>query len=158
MLSGLPSVACASSGRRMPRHGAVARQRLLKHSAAVALRRCWSRFLRSRTVEISRTPRCRKPGAESVSRPATIMKSALHQKRALTTPHLGTMVRPSTIERIGSSKISQSEVDWVIQLGRATCWATRPEKSDCSREDQLGFGTAKAVIASGAVTVHAPRC
>jgi len=57
MLSGLSSVACASSDRRMPRHGAVPHWRLLKRSAAVALQRCWSRFLRSRTVEISRTPR-----------------------------------------------------------------------------------------------------
>ena len=47
------------------------------------------------------------------------------------------------------------EVGWVIQLDRATCWATRPEKSDWICEDQLGFGTAKAVIASGAVMVHA---
>jgi hypothetical protein len=115
MLSGLPSVACAPSARQMPVHGAVLHRRLLKRWAAVALQRYWSRFLRSRTVEISRMPRRRKPRAETVSRPAT-KKSALHQKRALTTPHLGTMVRPSTIERIGSSKISQSEVDWVISL------------------------------------------
>jgi hypothetical protein len=74
MLSGLSSVACASSDRRMPRHGAVPHWRLLKRSAAVALQRCWSRFLRSRTVEISRTP------------------------------------RPQRME------ISQSEVDWVINL------------------------------------------
>ena len=37
----------------------------------------------------------------------------------------------------------------------ATRWAARPEKSDVICEDTLGFGTAKAVIASGAVTVHA---
>jgi hypothetical protein len=35
--------------------------------------------------------------------------------------------------------------------------ATRPEKTDSLREMLLGFGTAKAVIASGAVTVHVPR-
>jgi hypothetical protein len=33
--------------------------------------------------------------------------------------------------------------------------ATRPEKTDCFCEEQLGFGTAKAVIASRAATVHA---
>jgi hypothetical protein len=41
------------------------------------------------------------------------------------------------------------------RLGGATRWASRPEKSDVLCEDTLGFGTAKAVIASGAVTVHA---
>ena len=33
--------------------------------------------------------------------------------------------------------------------------AARPEKTDCFCEEQPGFGTAKAVIASGVVTVHA---
>jgi hypothetical protein len=33
--------------------------------------------------------------------------------------------------------------------------AARPEKTDVLCEEQLGFGTAKAVIASRAVTVHA---
>jgi len=32
--------------------------------------------------------------------------------------------------------------------------ATGPEKTDCFCEEQLGFGTAKAVIASRAATVH----
>jgi len=32
--------------------------------------------------------------------------------------------------------------------------ATGPEKTDWFCEEQLGFGTAKAVIASRAVTVH----
>jgi len=31
----------------------------------------------------------------------------------------------------------------------------RPEKTDCAARCQPGFGTAKAVIASKAVTVHA---
>ena len=33
--------------------------------------------------------------------------------------------------------------------------ATRPEKTDLLCEEQLGFGSAKAVIASKAATVHA---
>ena len=39
--------------------------------------------------------------------------------------------------------------------GGATRQAARPEKTDVICEDALGSGTAKAVIASGAVTVHA---
>ena len=38
----------------------------------------------------------------------------------------------------------------------ATRRATRPEKTDSLRERLLGSGTAKAVIASGAVTVDVP--
>ncbi len=33
--------------------------------------------------------------------------------------------------------------------------AAKPEKTDCVAKAQLGFGTAKVVIASGAVAVHA---
>ena len=40
------------------------------------------------------------------------------------------------------------------RLGGATRWVSRPEKSNVLCEDALGFGTAKAVIASRAVTVH----
>jgi hypothetical protein len=40
-------------------------------------------------------------------------------------------------------------------LNWATGWAARPEKTDRLCEEQLGFGTAKAVITSGAVMVHA---
>jgi hypothetical protein len=39
--------------------------------------------------------------------------------------------------------------------GGATRQAAGPEKTDVLCEDALGSGTAKAVIASGAVTVHA---
>ena len=42
--------------------------------------------------------------------------------------------------------------DWP---GGATRKVARPEKSDVICEDTLGFGTAKAVIASRAMTVHA---
>jgi hypothetical protein len=42
----------------------------------------------------------------------------------------------------------------VISSGRVTCRATRPEKTDVLCEEQLGFGTAKAVVTSRAVTVH----
>ena len=42
-----------------------------------------------------------------------------------------------------------------LQLSGATRRAARPEKTDSSAKEQLGFGTAKAVIASRAVTVHA---
>src|SRR5579864_7881089 len=41
------------------------------------------------------------------------------------------------------------------QPGGAIHRVTRPEKSGGHCEVQPGFGTAKAVIASGAVTVHA---
>ena len=41
------------------------------------------------------------------------------------------------------------------QPDEETRWATRPEKTDSLRERLLGFGTAKAVVAPGAVTVHA---
>ncbi len=50
---------------------------------------------------------------------------------------------------------SQSKVGWVIRFGEATRGTTRPEKTDRPCEGSLGFGTAKAVVASGAVTVHA---
>jgi len=39
-------------------------------------------------------------------------------------------------------------------LGEATRRAARPEKTNWLCEEQLGFGTAKAVIASKAATVH----
>jgi len=59
----------------------------------------------------------------------------------------------STIERVGSNKINQSEVDWVIRPA-----GNLPDaelKKPTTLEEWLGFGTAKAVIASGAVMVHA---
>jgi hypothetical protein len=40
-------------------------------------------------------------------------------------------------------------------LERVTERAARPEKTDRLCEEQLGFGTAKVVVASRAVTVHA---
>ena len=39
--------------------------------------------------------------------------------------------------------------------GRATGATARPEKTDCAARRQPGSGTAKAVITSRAVTVHA---
>jgi hypothetical protein len=43
----------------------------------------------------------------------------------------------------------------VIQSGEAIHRTLGPEKTDGLCEEQLGFRTAKAVIASEAVTVHA---
>ena len=43
----------------------------------------------------------------------------------------------------------------MIWPGEATRRATRPEKTGKLCEEEPGFGTAKAVIASRAVTVHA---
>jgi hypothetical protein len=43
----------------------------------------------------------------------------------------------------------------VIQSGEVIRWTLGPEKTDELCEEQLGFKTAKAVIASRAVTVHA---
>ncbi len=51
--------------------------------------------------------------------------------------------------------LSQSEVSRVISFARRLVQAAKPEKTDCVAKAQLGFGTAKAVIASGAVAVHA---
>ncbi len=42
--------------------------------------------------------------------------STLHQKGALTMIGQQLTFAASTIERVGSSKFSQSEVDWVISL------------------------------------------
>jgi hypothetical protein len=53
----------------------------------------------------------------------------------------------STAERIGPSNIDQSEVGWVIHLARQLVEPPNPKKPT-AREEQLGFGTAKAVIAS----------
>ena len=43
----------------------------------------------------------------------------------------------------------------MIQSGEVIRWIPEPEKTDAFCEEALGFGTAKAVIASRAVTVHA---
>lgn len=43
----------------------------------------------------------------------------------------------------------------MIQSGEVIRWMPGPEKTDSLCEEALGFGTAKAVIASEAVTVHA---
>ena len=43
----------------------------------------------------------------------------------------------------------------MIQSGEAIRWMPGPEKTDEFCEESLGFRTAKAVIASKAVTVHA---
>ncbi len=67
VLCGLSSVACVSSGKPMPRRGAVPHRRLPYTSADMVLQRCWPRFRRSRTVEISRTPRRRRPRARQLT-------------------------------------------------------------------------------------------
>ena len=57
-------------------------------------------------------------------------------------------------EKIGLSNINQSEVGRVTRSARHLVEPPNPKKRlPC--EEQLGFGTAKAVIASGAATVHA---
>ena len=43
----------------------------------------------------------------------------------------------------------------MIQSGEVIRWMLGPEKTDEFCEESLGFRTAKAVIASKAVTVHA---
>ena|SRR5437867_7374770 len=63
--------------------------------------------------------------------------------------------RTSTAERVGLIKTLPVRSKLSDLLTKATWLAARPEKTDCSCEGQLGFGTAKAVIASRAVTVHA---
>ena len=51
--------------------------------------------------------------------------------------------------------VSQSEVSWVIGSAGRPGGTARPEKTDCAARCQPGLGTAKAVIAPRAVTVHA---
>src|ERR1039457_3157260 len=58
-------------------------------------------------------------------------------------------------KRTGKHNSSQSEVSWVIGCEGRPGGTARPEKTDCIARCQPGFGTAKAVIASRAVTVHA---
>jgi len=59
--------------------------------------------------------------------------------------------------RKGTAKLKRRrpEVGRVIRQQGQPEPAARPEKTDCFCEEQPGFGTAKAVIASGVVTVHA---
>jgi hypothetical protein len=81
--------------------------------------------------------------------------SGVHKSRALT---LGAM--PFRLTYVDGRKVqclskccNRSRLG--DQPGGAIRRATRPEKTSGHCEVQLGFGTAKAVIASGAVTVHA---
>ena len=64
------------------------------------------------------------------------------------------MLLPSTAERVGFLNQWPVQSKLGDQPNEATRWATKPEKTDSLRERPLGFGTAKAVVASGAVTVH----
>ncbi len=79
----------------------------------------------------------------------------LHQNRALTAFASVLLFRPSTVERVGVNHRSPVQSRLGDPQGRATCWAAGPEKTDGFCEEPLGSGTAKAAIASGAVTVHA---
>lgn len=61
----------------------------------------------------------------------------------------------STAERVGYFTAGQSEVGWVIRLrGNPEGDQTRKNRRPC--EGLLGFGAAKAAIASRAATVHVP--
>lgn len=57
----------------------------------------------------------------------------LHLKWALTMIGQPFNFRPSTIERIGSSKISQSEVDWVISSAGQPAGQPDPKKPTALR-------------------------
>jgi hypothetical protein len=61
----------------------------------------------------------------------------------------------STVERVSKNKQLLIRTRLGDSLSEATRLAAEPEKADCFCEEQLGFGTAKAVIASRVVTVHA---
>ena len=61
----------------------------------------------------------------------------------------------STVERVGENKQSPVQSRLGDPPGGVTRSAAGPEKTDKDSEILLGFGTAKAAIASGAVTVHA---
>jgi hypothetical protein len=79
----------------------------------------------------------------------------LHQKWALTITFDVIPLLASTVERVGENKTLPVR----SRLGDLQAGATRkaagPEKTGKLCEEQLGFGTAKAVITSGVVTVHA---
>jgi hypothetical protein len=72
----------------------------------------------------------------------------LHRKAALTTIGSPLTFAPSTIERIGSSKISQSEVDWVIGSAGQPAGQPDPKKPttlrgvvgvwNCESSDYIG--------------------
>ncbi len=63
----------------------------------------------------------------------------------------------STVERVGVNQRSPFQSRLGDPEGEVTRWKAGPEKTDGYCEVPLGFGTVKAVIASGAVMVHAPR-
>ena len=60
----------------------------------------------------------------------------------------------STVERVGPSNIDRSGVGRVIAW-RGNSLSHQTRKNRLPREEQPGFGTVKAVIASGAATVRA---
>jgi hypothetical protein len=61
----------------------------------------------------------------------------------------------STVERVGENKKLPVRSRLSDLQAEATRQVARPEKTGGLCEEQLGFGTAKAVIASRVVTVHA---
>ena len=61
----------------------------------------------------------------------------------------------STVERVGENKTLPVRSRPSDRSAEATRRTARPEKTDWFCEEQLGSGTAKAVITSGVVTVHA---
>ncbi len=61
----------------------------------------------------------------------------------------------STVERDGFKICRRPESRLSDPFSEATCGTTGPEKTDSVARCLPGFGTAKAVIASRAVTVHA---
>src|SRR5713101_4719590 len=62
---------------------------------------------------------------------------------------------PSTVDRVGENKKLPVRSKPSDPPTGATRRAARPEKTDWLCEEQLGFGTAKEVKASGVVTVLA---
>jgi hypothetical protein len=62
---------------------------------------------------------------------------------------------PSTVKRLGENKTLPVRSRLGGSSGEAIRRTPEPEKTDGLCEDSLGLGTAKAVIAPKAVTVHA---
>lgn len=58
------------------------------------------------------------------------LRTHLHRKEALTPTEFESNFRTVDDRKGWQMKIGQSEVDWVIQFGRVTYRATRPEKTD----------------------------
>jgi hypothetical protein len=73
----------------------------------------------------------------------------LHRKAALTTICQQFNFRDVDDRKGWFNKTNQSEVDWVISLGRVTYWAAKPEKTDNSARSGWGLELRKQWLHQG---------